>query len=313
MSYTPGGGTWGVRYEDFLRTVEHHRARLRRDIGFFDGHVLSVRTWQWRDPFGDGVRFEVSSIGLGGDDGSVDCSAATHGRWLAGALTYLDAVESATKRAAEARRRFDQDRDHAANRVLRWRLKGVDADWGSAVAAYRAQVAAAEAAYRPIREAIATCSAALREQWAREATADGPAAAERHRKGAELAAIPLWGLLVTGQGKRTRIIVRRYDVAPAEHLPTDTEPHPWEEREPLTAFTLESALRELHGRQVTVEWEPAARKAVEEECGVSLSAWWRQLFPQSELLRPPAAPRGTAYTGTTRRRGAGGFSSAPAQ
>lgn len=312
MSYWGG---WRRQHQEFRRRIERHRNQLRRDTEFFDGHLLYVTELHWTDPFDaePPVDFVVLSIGLAHSGAAVRCTPDAHAEWLAVGLDHLDAVAAATDRAAVARERHEVETEKLGNRLLWWRMRDVERDWRRALEAYRAEVAAADEAYRPTRAAVGRRIAAEREESERRLAQERARTDERRGRARELAALPLWGVLVTGRGPGAEVTVHRHDVAPLSPLPTDTQPHRWEEAEPLTGFALEPAVRALRETGASVRWEGAATAAVEEEFGHTLQTWWEDLFPQSDLFRPPR-PRGTSstYTGTGHHssHGAGGFSCA---
>lgn len=301
--------SWHRQHEEFRRQVRGFRTQLQRDAEFFDGHVLYVSEMRFAHPFGDEPPpgFLVLGIGLGGRSGSLKCTSEAHVAWLAAGVEYLDTIEAATDRAAAARNRHDEECELLGNRILRWRLRVVEQALAQAMDAYRAEVAAAEEAYRPTREAIAASVAQLTEERALADAEERARTEERRGKARELAALPLWGLLVTGKGRAAEVIIHRHDIAPLSSLPTDTEPHPWEEAEPLTGLSLEPAVRQLRENGATVRWEGAATAAVEEEFGFPLATWWEDLFPRSDLFRPPK-PRTspTTYTGIGHHSSYGG-------
>ncbi|MEU8139410.1 hypothetical protein [Streptodolium elevatio] len=312
MSYWGG---WRRQHQEFRRRVDQHRNQLRRDTEFFDGNPLYVTELRWTDPFDaePPVAFVALSIGLAHSRAAVRCTPDAHAEWLAVGLDYLDAVSAATDRTAIARERYEVESEKLGNRLLWWRMRDVERDWVRAIEAYRAEVAAADAAYHPTRETVARHVAAEREVSERRLAEERARTEERRAKARELAALPLWGILVTGRGRDAEVTVHRHDLAPESPLPTDTQPHRWEEAEPLTGFALEPAVRALRETGASVRWEAAAVSAVEEEFGYTLRTWWEDLFPQSDLFRPPR-PRGTSstYTGTGHHSsyGTGGFSCA---
>lgn len=312
MSYWGG---WRRQHQEFQRRVKQYRSQLRRDAEFFDGHVLYITELRWSDPFDaePPVEFLVLSIGLAHSPAAVRCSPESHAEWLAAGAAYLDAVAAATDRAAAARERHEAECEKLGNRMMWWRMRDVEREWARAVAGYRAEVAAAGEAYLPARAALAQRVAAERREAERRLALDRARTEERRGKARELAVLPLWGILVTGRGEGTEVTLRRYDVAPTVPLPTDTRPHRWEDAEPLTGLALEPAVRALRDTGASVRWEAAATAAVEEEFGHPLRTWWEDLFPQSDLFRPPRPSGGpSTYTGTGHHstHGAGGFSCA---
>ncbi|MFI6583023.1 hypothetical protein [Embleya sp. NPDC050493] len=322
--------------ESYRRRVEGLHAQLDRDAGFFDGMPLRVSAHEWRAPsaWKESEVFSVIGIGLSGNLDRVRTSAETHAEWLAAGHAYVEAIDAAIVAAIPVRAQVLADLDKPTTRVLRRRRRAALRTWEQALETYRTAVAAAEAAYRPTREAVAEAVGATRANDERTEAARRAADEERRHRARASAERPMWGLVLVGEQADPPVtaddpaaagadsgsgadsgpaagdvLVYRYDVAPDHPLPAAARPHARTADEPLTAHALEAALRELRDEGVSVTWESAARAALEQECDLVLSSWWDCLFPRSDLFRPPPTrPDATRHTGTSHHSsyGAGG-------
>ncbi|MCF2526019.1 hypothetical protein [Yinghuangia soli] len=124
------------------------------------------------------------------------------------------------------------------------------------------------------------------EALIREAAEARAAAAEARRTGRVIAGQQLWKMLLVNGPYGTRYVyVHRVDVPPADVLPDPVAPHRWAAAEPLDAYTLDAALRELsRWANAPVRWEVAAWEALEAESGTRLALWWEALFPDSDVF-----------------------------
>lgn len=183
---------------------------------------------------------------------------------------------------------------------------------------FRAELAAAEERYAPVREEIGSRLAVAKEEERREEeerqrrqaaeraewSARQQLIDRRRARCAELASKKIWGWVV-GVGDTT-IWVFRHDVTPTEPSPP---PMRWSSK-PLSAYQLERALFVLKEDEglTAVRWDRAARERVTSECSteddpLQFEQWWtevtEEIWPTPQEIPPwsPSSSRSNSWHG----------------
>jgi hypothetical protein len=245
------------------------------------------------------------------------CSSYSVGRHGRGALGWNAVLGTRDEREKwrAAGERFDRQvsEAHRAYRAVTHHrvgrhLPGARRRAERAKERFRVELAAAEEQYRPVREEIARRLAVhaeeerrAREERARRWEAERHAEEERKRLRRErqerhraVGARAVWGWIVDEGG--TSVFVHRYDVPPAQPLPTGSR----RSESARDARKLEKDLLRLGQEGVpNVVWDQAAREAVVVECSTPeeptpFEEWWadvtRRRWRSSKEV-PPPGPR----------------------